>query len=92
MRSVPGRTGSWRAQGAATTVRLPTSGRRTRSSGRRTPVRATLAVGDPACDLIGAWTLLSALLPDPASLLAADGRTAIARRGLDELVDDYRRD
>lgn len=78
----------------------------------------TLAVGDPACDLIGAWTLLtpdgrrtyrellsiddatwargrgwalSALLPAPAALADID-RAAVARRGLDELIADYRRD
>jgi aminoglycoside phosphotransferase (APT) family kinase protein len=76
----------------------------------------TLAVGDPACDLIGAWTLLtprgrricrellgvddatwargrgwalSALLPAPADLLDAD-HAGQGRRGLAELVTDYR--
>jgi aminoglycoside phosphotransferase (APT) family kinase protein len=80
----------------------------------------TLAVGDPACDLIAAWTFLSAdardvfratlpvddatwargrgwgltaLLPSPADLSGTDPvRAAHARRRLDEIIADHKRD
>jgi aminoglycoside phosphotransferase (APT) family kinase protein len=78
----------------------------------------TLAVGDPACDLIAAWTFLDAetrgvfratppvddatwargrgwgltgILPSPADL-TDPVRAAHARRRLDEIIADHRRD